>query len=343
MVLVERTLTGEREAPRVWDYSSADPILTDGGAPEVGAIATLTTPTGQVIPGPEWQTFSPLGTGAGVYIFALPGTALVPGGKYTLRVVTKRQEIITAETVVPDTRAVTAGPTVDFNRASDTFTMEWPAVGKSRGYQVRIDNPYTPWITFTDSLHVSLTGTLRILAADNLPHVFLPGFRQIVTISAVDANVYDYYRTYNNAFTGAGLISRVTGGLGVFGSVITVSRRTVNVVAPAEEPIEGTFDLQFSPLGYFYGGVGDARTLTLYVESPATRHDQLDAVTAAYRRNGGSVDGAIGTWSGNQLKLAFLSNQLISDTVDVFVGDLRGDTLDGKFSKGAPAKYVRRR
>lgn len=129
----------------------------------------------------------------------------------------------------------------------------------------------------------------------------------------------------------------------MFGSVITVARRTVNVVASPQEPIEGTFDLLFSPLGYYYGGVGDARTLTLYVESPATRQDQLDAVTAAYQRSGGSLDGAIGTWSGNQLKLAFLSNQLVKDTLDIFVGRLHGDTLEGKFSKGAPAQYVRRR
>src|SRR5262249_13295463 len=187
------------------------------------------------------------------------------------------------------------------------------------------------------------TGTLRSLATDNLAHVFLPGFRQSASVSAVDVNVYDYYRTMNNAFTGAGLISRVTGGLGVFGSVITGARRTVNFVAPAEEPIEGTFDLLFSPLGYFYGGVGDARTLTLYVESPATRQDQLDAVTAAYRRSGGSLDGAIGTWSGNRLTLAFLNNQVVSDTLDICVGQLHGDTLGGKFSKEAPAQYARRR
>ena len=136
MVLVERTLTGERQAVRVLDFSSADPILTDGGVPEVGAIATLTTPTGDVIPGPEWQSFSTLGNGAGVYIFALPGAALVPGGKYTLRIVTKQQEVITAETIVPEARAETAAQTMDFNRATETLSMQWPAVGKSRGYQV---------------------------------------------------------------------------------------------------------------------------------------------------------------------------------------------------------------
>lgn len=342
-VLVERTLTGAFAAPLVYDYTSSEPILTDGGVPEIAATTSITTPTGQVIAGRELQSFSSQGNGAGTYIFPIAGSSLVPSGKYQLRIVTKAGEVVTAETIVPDARPVTTGPTVDYNRVDETFTMQWSNVPSSRGFMVRIESPYIPWITFTDSLHVSLTGSLRSLAAENLPHVFLPGFRQIVTVSAVDANMYDYYRTGNNAFTGAGILSRVKGGLGVFGSVVTIARRTLNVVAPPREPVEGTFDLLLSPLGYYYGGVGDARVLSLYVESDAARGDQLTALTAGYRTNGGFMGGAVGTLSGNKIKVAFLSNQQLRDTIDVFTAELRGDTLDGTFSKGAQAKYVRRR
>jgi hypothetical protein len=342
-VLVERTLTGAVAAPLVYDYTSSEPILTDGGVPEIAAATSITTPTGQVVAGRELQSFSSQGNGAGTYIFPIAGSSLVPGGKYQLRIVTKAGEVVTAETVVPDARPVTTGPTVDYNRVDETFTMEWAHVPNARGFMVRIESPYVPWITFTDSLHVALTGSLRSLAAETLPHVFLPGFRQIVTVSAIDANMYDYYRTGNNAFTGSGTLSRVKGGLGVFGSVVTIARRTLNVVASPREPIEGTFDLLLGSLGYYYGGVGDARVLSLYVESPAARSDQLTALTAGYRTNGGFMGGAVGTLSKNQLKVAFLSNQQLRDTIDVFTAELRGDTLDGTFSKGAPAKYVRRR
>ena len=52
-----------------------------------------------------------------------------------------------------------------------------------------------------------------------------PGFRQDVLVAAVDSNFYDYYRTNNDPFTGAGIISRLTGGLGLFGSLVSAHDR----------------------------------------------------------------------------------------------------------------------
>jgi hypothetical protein len=341
-VLVERTLTGVRQSHLVYGpIDASDPIVTDGGIPEEGAVVDLTGPDGQTIRARELQTFHPLGHGAGVYVFSLAGAALVPGGRYQLRVLTKEQELVTAETTVPVAALAPTGPTIDFNRAEDTLALSWPKATSAAGFEVRIESPHAPWIAFTDSTHLALTGTLRSLAAENLPNVFVPGFRQGVSISAVDANLYDYYRTSNNDFTGTGLISRVSGGYGVFGSLVTVARRTLNVTATAHAPIEGTYVLLPNSLGYPYGGFGDAVGLTLYVESPSAKADQPDAISAAYRRSGGSVDAAVGTLSGNLLKLAFLQAQSLEDTVDHFVGVLKGDTLDGQFSKGAPGRYVR--
>ena len=43
-----------------------------------------------------------------------------------------------------------------------------------------------------------------------------------------------------------------------------------------------------------------------------------------------------------ELSLVFLRNQSVGDTLDILSAELRGDTLVGKFSKGARAKYIRR-
>ena len=40
-----------------------------------------------------------------------------------------------------------------------------------------------------------------------------PGFPQVVTVSAVDDNYYDWYRTHNDEISGRGVINRVEPGL----------------------------------------------------------------------------------------------------------------------------------
>jgi hypothetical protein len=256
---------------------------------------------------------------------------------------TTRNEVVAAETTIPIATPVSTGSTVTFNRSVDTLSMSWAAASKTRGYQVRIETPYGPWIAYTDSTRISVTGTLRNLLVERLPNLFQPGFQQIVTVSAVDSNTYEYYRSANNDFIGAGIVSHVSGAIGVFGSVVTIARRTLNVTAATSRPIEGVFDLQPS-LGSLYGGFGDAVSITLYDESPSLRSDQPDAITGNYRRSfGNSQAAAVGTFANGRLRLVFLNDQTLTDSLDHFTGDLRGDTLVGEFSKGATGRYVRRK
>ncbi len=72
----------------------------------------------------------------------------------------------------------------------------------------------------------------------------MPGFHQDILVAAVDSNFYDYYRTNNDPFTGAGIISRINGGLGLFGSLVTLTNGTLTVIADQTEPIEGRFRIQ---------------------------------------------------------------------------------------------------
>ena len=165
------------------------------------------------------------------------------------------------------------------NRASDTLELSWPASPGARSYFVRVETPLGPRTFFTDSTHVRLPGLIRNVDVEELPHVFFPGFTQPVTVSAVDSNYYDWYRTHNDPLSGEGLIDRVTGGLGVFGSLVRLRFDSVQISAPQTAAAEGHFDLDQSTIASLA-----ARYLSfdLYVESPAARAGQSDALSGRY-------------------------------------------------------------
>src|SRR5205814_8164837 len=119
--------------------------------------------------------------------------------------------------------------------------VAWKGAAAARAYALRVESPFGLFFLFTDSLRFSITGELRNLFANGLPRVFIPGFRQGMLIAAVDSNFFDYYRTNNDPFTGTGIISRLTGALGMFGSMVTLNSGTLTVVADQTEPIEGRF------------------------------------------------------------------------------------------------------
>lgn len=300
IVLIERTITGAVATPIALPFSVGEPILTDWGVAERHATTEITSPDGTVTMGTElpdcYQVPDILcdGNGAGVYKFFLRGSNLVPGGTYKFRAVTTQGEVITAETVVPATPLVTATTVTSFNRSTDTLAVSWPTSPRAPAYQVRVESPKGAWSSFTDSTRVALTGALRNPDLSALPKVFLPGFRQLLTVTAVDANMYDYYRTSNNSFVGYGAVSRVKGAYGVFGSAVTVARRNVDVLANQTAPIEGTWDAVLNDLGYIYY----TNHLTLYVESPAARKGDADAITGNFYNTGTGL-GAPTTLTGS--------------------------------------------
>lgn len=353
IVLIERTLTGAVGTPVVYPFTSSEPIFSDGGVGERNVTTSITAPDGTVYDGHEVSSCHGYtqaqisagvcnGSGGGVYKFYLKGASLTAGGTYVLRATTTTGEAIGAETVFPAASAITTTTATSFNRATDTLALAWPASGGA-AYQVRIESPYGAWFSFTDSTRAWLTGTLRNPDVPLLPHVFLPGFRQLLTVSAIDANLYDYYRTTNNSFVGYGAVSRVRGALGVFGSMVTVVRQNLTVTSTQARPVEGQFDAVPTGLGYTYGGQANALTMSLFIESPSTKKGQADAVTGSYGLSAPVSASITGTHLDGKVKLVYLRSQAFSDTVEILSGELRGDTIAGTFSKGAPARYVRRR
>src|SRR5919106_1396832 len=152
-----------------------------------------------------------------------------------------KRETLTAETSVPEGDPAVAPTQRVFDRVQDTVLLEWPSAPGARSYFVRIESPFGPMSFFTDSTRVRLTGGLRNLNLQALPRVFMPGFPQAVTVSAVDSNYYDWDRKHHERLSGTGVVNRVRGGIGVFGSLVRLRFLDFRVVAPQPEPAAGVF------------------------------------------------------------------------------------------------------
>ena len=233
VVLLERTRHGAVEifAPSFELY----PMAPDEGIAVSGATMRLTTPDGTVLFATEDRATRGDGRGEGIYRFQLAGSALERGKPYQLTVRTPAGEELSAEASVPEGDAATAAEARTFDRARDTVTVEWPRSPGARSYWVRIETPYGPRHFFTDSTRVRFTGELRNVDDDELNRVFIPGFEQPLTVSAVDSNFHDWYRSANDVFSGSGLIDRVAGGFGVFGGLVRLRFIEYHVVSPQVE------------------------------------------------------------------------------------------------------------
>jgi hypothetical protein len=341
VVLVEHTLTGTITVPDT-GFNPFDPIVTGGGLPISGAHVTITDPSGHTYNGVESVSVpGSNGKGAGVYRVPLLGSNLVLGGRYRLSIETADGDDVTATTQIPQPTTRSAGGlTKVVNRDHDTLDVRWATTPGARAYAVRIESPYGPFFFFTDSTHFRVTGGLRNPFSSDLEHVLIPGFQQDIVVGAVDSNFYDYYRTGNDPFTGSGIISRVNGGLGLFGSLVELNTGTLTITADQTEPIEGRFRLS--------NGSGTtsafASQVTLYVESKAARENLPDALSGRYTtpNPNSRSDGIVGQRSGDNITLVFLGGQLAGDTLEFFDGLLSGDTLSGRYSvHGGTAVFVK--
>jgi len=345
VVLLERTRTG-RVSLVAPPFDVGDPVVSDEGIAETGAQMTLVWPDGTTSIAKEDNTTRSDGKGQGIYRFAIDGGQLQRNATYRLTVRTTKGEVLTAETSVPGGAPAATASSATMDRSRDTLVLTWPATPGARSYFVRVETPLGPRSFFTEGTQVQLPGLLRNTERDELPHVFFPGFDQAVTVSAVDSNYYDWYRTHNDALSGEGLINRVSGGLGVFGSLVRLRFDSLTIVAPQTRPVEGHYQ--------FYGTQAEALgtrylSFDIYVESPAARTDQSDALSGRYRPRpridyfGCPVCGFLGTARDGHVELALLKDWSGADTVEVFNGQLFGDTLVGVFRfGGGPFRFVRR-
>ena len=334
IVLLEQTLSGVAEVPDT-NFDASDPIASAGGLPISGATVDIVDSLGRAFRGVEDKvTSGGVQRGTGVYRVPLAGSALLLGGRYQLRISTPDGKAVTASTRVPrpDVRS-TGALTQTMNRDRDALNVQWPAAAIARTYALRIETPFGPFFLFTDSTHLRFSGTLRNLFADDLQHVFIPGFRQDVLVAAVDSNFYDYYRTNNDPFTGSGIISRIDGGLGLFGSMVTMTSGTLTVIADRSTAPEGRYRFIASRST---GATPLTTDMTVYVESPAAGPNLPVALSGRYTRtSNGTTDGILGQQLDGVITLSLLNNQQSGRKVDTFIGRMQGDTLIGTFQRSA--------
>jgi hypothetical protein len=245
---------------------------------------------------------------------------------------------------------------VPFNRDRDSAKVSIPEVEFARGYMLRVDAPVSAFSVVTSDRELSITGDTRNLFTENLLRVFFPGFEQSLTVAAVDTNLYDYYRSRSDPFSGVGLINRVQGGLGVFGSIAVIERRVLDVTQDfSGDRLEDMFTLR--------DAAPDAlpRVLHFYRESPAETPESQHRYTGYYVRGpvdspvrgplmvtivaGGSLDVQMfkprttSEAAGRFMAVFAGSDPLIARTPDVW----ESDTVKAYF-EGVPGmlRYVRR-
>ncbi len=316
VILVEETLTGRIAVNDSQPFNPADPIVSGGGQPISGATVFLGDGKGYALAFETEILTSSGRRGTGSYVV---GTAIVPGRRYVLDIRTPDGRRVSGSTLVPgDSTSPPGGGIVPadvrFDRGRDTLRLTWPAVPGARTYAIRVETPRGPWFLFSDSTRFDLAGTLRNFFAQGIPSVWYPGFSQRVTVSAVDSNFFDYYRSGNDPFGGTGLINRLQGGIGLFGAAKVVLARNVAVGQGATSPFDGRW-------------VGGADTLDLWLETPDPKISTVSGRLQSPRAY------LLGTLEGSALRLAVLDT-LSRDTVGVFTGTVGTGTISGSYRAG---------
>lgn len=342
-VLVEESLTGKQTVVSDGSYNPANPIVTGNGVPVTGALVELKDPDGLLMMGTEVKI-----NGAPTGIYSINLNAYTDAGKPMQIKLGRRYELtVTAQgmtasgsTLVPLGTLPVGVPIVAFNRDHQSINLPIKDVALARAYWVRVEAPVSPFSVFTLDQEVAISGDARNVFTQDLLRVFFPGFLQTLTVAAVDSNLYDYYRSGNDPFSGRGLINRIEGGLGVFGAAVVVEKRQIDVTQdPTGDPIEATYTAR--------SGLASSdlpHTMRLYLEALAPTADSRDRISGSYIKGPPffPVRGAVlGTRRGTALDLQILETQATASINAVFKATISGDTLRGTYNGSATTIYVK--
>lgn len=195
------------------------------------ATVTVTAPDGRIMTAVEDTTVfqMPIYMPHGVYrLDAAYPAELTPAATYTLRIRTVQGDSVVGHTTIPNVQPPQGATTVNFRGATDTVRMTWSRVPGARSYQVAVSGRADLQATgtflysvFADTT-ITIAGTARSFDDDPL---FVPGRTTSVVVAAVDDNYFTYYHDAVDPFAGAPP-SRLTGAIGVFGSIVPVIIRS---------------------------------------------------------------------------------------------------------------------
>jgi len=200
-----------------------------------GAEVVITTPDGRALRADEirdtlvYTTMRFITPQVGVvYRVSLDkyGVSLVGGGTYSLHVqLPDGREVAGHTTIPPAPQSPPINSSITFDRSRDTLRLAWPASAGTRVYEVFVSSSRSVFTTFADT-SIALPGTAQTSAGS---FAFIPGATSQLVVSAVDDNYYDYYRRGSDPFSGGGIETHLVGGIGLFGSIVPVARRTLIV------------------------------------------------------------------------------------------------------------------
>lgn len=327
-ILLEESLTGKATTDTAFDPNN--PVVTGGGVPITGAVVEITAPNGTVYTFAERKIG---GASTGIYAGQMQ---VDPGSRYDLRI-TALGKTLTGSTLVPISHPPVGTPLVPFNRDHQAVNLPITDVSLARAYWVRIEAPVAAFSVFTTDREVAISGEVRNVYTDDLLRVFFPGFQQAMTVAAVDTNLFDYYRSGNDPFSGTGLITHLQGGLGLFGSIAIVERRVLAVTKDSTESIEGTYTARPA-----MGGV--PHTLTLYVESKGSTDQAGDRISGEYQigpKIALTRGPMLGTRiHGDSLDLALYAPGSTNTTNGGLAAHIRGDTLFAFVNQAGPTSSI---
>jgi hypothetical protein len=261
-VLVELSLTGALEESQETGF-----VPGSVGRPVSNAVVTVANTSFRDDPCGTSVTFdtqpqSPFAATNGVYWSPVGCPSMRPGDTLELRVEAPSGDVVTGSTVVPGINSVTlsAGGREElmpedgflFNRDTDTLiAVVDPVGGRALHVDVYEQIDQSRCCTssfFVDSTAVTLPGTIPNIFEgdfdldDEVPDLFRAGAFYGFTTAWTDQNYFDFARSMNSPLSGRGFINNLTGGMGLFGSMVAVVSR-LRVTGTIDDPIEGRYRL----------------------------------------------------------------------------------------------------
>ena len=236
-----------------------------------------------------------------------------PGERYRLRVQTALG-VVTGTTTVPVSGPVDAARR-SFNVDRDTLRLNVSAVSNAAGFLLRHETRVATIERYQTTLEPALVLPLALASGDPDDQewsfsfawgLVRPGLAQNFVVAAVDSNYFRYHVAGFDPFGDDTRGNSLTGGVGMFGSIVTLMSKTLDLTAEIDSPIEGSWTADRSSLTM-------PATMTLYSSPYFPRSSsQFLSVSGRARLADGKQLEAYGTINGG----VGLSFQFVDPTVD---------------------------
>lgn len=341
-VVVERTFAGDIE-PTI-DSVTGDTTFNDaqditipfGGSPAIPVndavvqIVNLTTTND-----PCGDTTSFFRQGDGVYWSQQNCPTMNVGDRLALLVTATDGRQVYGETTIPflDSAQYFTGvesgvfdtlTRVQFDRDNDTLRVRaYAREGRLLQLEVRRDGDLTDLGTkiLVDTSAITVPGDLiNTFVLGDEDDVFRPGRDYIITVAMTDTSYFDFARSGNNEFTGRGFINRLTGGIGVFGSLASTSMRLRSFGDQTNER-EGRYRV--------FGTLQDTIVVDMEMDVYLNRVDVLSDQSSFI--DGDWISGVISTSSDGFFNDDRFETVIVDTTTFVRTDTLRGNWLPGSW------------